>query len=232
MRYFLQSMFCATLFMSISDAMMSPLEQVVVLKNHEKAADEWSRKNAVILGHLLSNAIIINNKRSITELLQRGARIDVADANGDTPLHIAWKYECYDLIPFLCEHGADLDAQDAAHMSVLHHACKRLDARRCFVLLGQGALTSIKDADGYTPLHTVVLVGLRQTPGSSREKDALKIIKLLLAKGSRELFYAQDNLGKTVLEFIQEREDSLIARLLRLYREQNNARGQAPSICY
>jgi ankyrin repeat protein len=42
----------------------------------------------------------------------------VQNKNGETPLHIASRYGCTEIVKFLCEYGANLDVQDDVSLTI------------------------------------------------------------------------------------------------------------------
>ena len=48
--------------------------------------------------------------------------MDIQNKNGETPLHIASRYGCAEIVKFLCEYGANLDIQDDQQETALHVA--------------------------------------------------------------------------------------------------------------
>mmetsp|Transcript_10080 Transcript_10080/g.21656 ORF Transcript_10080/g.21656 Transcript_10080/m.21656 type:complete len:557 (+) Transcript_10080:67-1737(+) len=102
-------------------------------------------------------------------LIEKGANVNILDAYGRSPLHLA------------CENNSNaspssLCAPDENYH--LHHNCMKL-------LLAKGANTNIRDAYGRTPLHIAAKVG------------CIECIRLLLDHGART--DVQDNEGNTAL---------------------------------
>jgi ankyrin repeat protein len=53
------------------------------------------------------------SEESVAFLLRKGAGVNgQSSKNGETPLHIAIKYQGYDLFKLLIKYGADLDMED------------------------------------------------------------------------------------------------------------------------
>ena len=53
----------------------------------------------------------------ITYLAKNGVSLDVQNKNGETPVHVAARYGCNELIRVMGELGANLDIQDDVKIS-------------------------------------------------------------------------------------------------------------------
>lgn len=86
-------------------------------------------------------------------LLELGARLNVADRAGRTPLHIAAERDRTPLVRLFLKHGGDEDARDRTGATPLLLACRSAgtDTIRC--LLDNGADVNAADHRGLTPLH-------------------------------------------------------------------------------
>jgi hypothetical protein len=93
-------------------------------------------------------------------LLQRGARTDICDADGDTPLHNSAQDAFFGTMRLLVDHGAKVDASNHAGMTPLMVLLQCRDddcvAEGVRVLAGRGADVNAADADGRTPLYHAV----------------------------------------------------------------------------
>jgi hypothetical protein len=139
-------------------------------------------------------------------LLERGARVDAADANGDTPLHLAARALEEEWVGLLLGAGADVHARNNAGDQPLHAACgsylmpDRLDrgvgcsagliAR---ALLERGADVNARGAGGKAPAH------------HAAASEEPKVVRLLVEEGA-DLF-AVDGAGRDVWEHIPESMD-------------------------
>ncbi len=208
---------------SICEA-MSRLQKKILKSNHSEAVEVKVLAYKAVLTTQLFMAVMTNNETKIKALLAKGANINGRDDNGDTPLHIAWNIDCRDLINFLLEQGAAISAQDTFGMTLLHLAANIGDARFVNYLLIKGASVFVHDKEGCTPLHRAVMAGLQAVKGSKEEAQSVKTIKLLLASGKHKLFYAADSQEKTVVDYIAKQPESKVASLLKLYKEQDEAR--------
>ncbi len=121
-------------------------------------------------------------------LVERGATVEVRDALGRSPLWLAARHLHGELCRSLLEHDADANATDRQGRSTLHAALLAPPATPdgatpdpagrvavVDVLLRGGAdpnATCPRDADGYTPLHRVALLGPAAAPLRGRLLEA------------------------------------------------------------
>ncbi|KAK3319549.1 ankyrin repeat protein, partial [Cercophora scortea] len=81
---------------------------------------------------------------------------------GWTPLHYGAAFGSTSSIVELLLKSADINAQDLAGRTPLHHACK-LNNNKAIATLGvpleRHADTNVQDIDGSTPLHLAVVAG-------------------------------------------------------------------------
>ncbi|KOC09055.1 hypothetical protein AFLA70_189g002451 [Aspergillus flavus AF70] len=84
---------------------------------------------------------------------------DAKYSEGKTTLHICAEKGHTNVLRFLLDHGAELDATDFAGRTALHYATTRGHTDSVSVLLEQGADTELADEFGRTPLHVAVELG-------------------------------------------------------------------------
>lgn len=95
---------------------------------------------------------------NIRTLILKGANVAIADARGDTPLHVAAEEHdnSTQLIEILCAAGADARATNDTGATPLHRAAKHnIEAIHALVLYGKMTIDDINkpDNNGFTPLH-------------------------------------------------------------------------------
>ena len=89
------------------------------------------------------------NKNAINVLLNVGADTNFADADGDTCLHYAAKYNCCtDVYREICSHGVDVNIINKKNVTALMLACEERNKIAVNVLFNTGADPNIADDDG------------------------------------------------------------------------------------
>lgn len=78
--------------------------------------------------HCRHAAVSYNHLHLVEFLLQRGADVNVCDADNDTPLHVCETVECFEL---LLRNGANLRAQNDEGYTVRHMALLCCCLQRC-----------------------------------------------------------------------------------------------------
>jgi uncharacterized protein len=100
--------------------------------------------------------------RRVSLLIDVGADVNAADADGRTPLHHASSCGRTDIVRILVQRGADLDAEDARGRTALHVASAggHVDVVRLLLEVEEGRLLldeevniDVQDATEWTPLH-------------------------------------------------------------------------------
>jgi len=115
------------------------------------------------------SAAIWDQDRAMAELLrEHGGEID-QKSGSETPLLRTVKGKRSQLLPWLVENGADINAKDSAGYTALHHAARGTHTiAQVEELLRLGAKSNLKAKDGATP------VSLAQAAGKSRLVELLK----------------------------------------------------------
>jgi len=129
--------------------------------------------------------------------------VSAKDNNGDTPLHVAARYDHGAAVTLLLANGADIQAKNNDGLTPLHVAAGLLACSGTSsvteLLIRGGADVNVKDHNGETPLHGAV------------ESFNLDNARQLLANGAD--VGATDNNGRTALHNTKSKE---IAELLLL----------------
>ncbi len=138
-------------------------------------------------------------------LIERGADVNAAAKNNDTPLH----YGCFHagLTDALIARGADVNAVNGSGQTPLHRAAQ-LGGEGIATLLAHGAMVNARDLAGRTPLIIT----------ASREEN-LRAASLMLEHGADA--HAADRQGRTALH--QPTLSSDMADLLLQYDADVNA---------
>ncbi len=133
---------------------------------------------------------------AITLLLDNGAKVDLAEKNGTTPLmfaaglgrgigvfakDFATDAQMLDAAKVLVARGADVNAVSAAGQTPMHFAAQAADANfpapsddMVHFLAGKGAHLDVKDKQGRTPIDMALGKGLRgRAGGPVRARDSV-----------------------------------------------------------
>ncbi|CAN0153274.1 unnamed protein product, partial [Pylaiella littoralis] len=91
----------------------------------------------------------------VSTLLAAKAKVNVKDARGSSPLHIACQLGHVHIVNTLIVYSASLGSKNAELMTPLHIASLNFRTKIVSVLLreNQGAMVMSEDARGWTPLH-------------------------------------------------------------------------------
>jgi ankyrin repeat protein len=130
-------------------------------------------------------AVVKNYEEGARLLLAHGAKVDakVGGTVGMRALEFAAEFGYTRLAELLLQHGADVNAADAAGFTALHHAVVRGHEDLVRMLLKRGADVNRKAAGETTPLHDAAAT------------DALTIARALVARGAN--VHAKDLNGDT-----------------------------------
>lgn len=109
-------------------------------------------KRSPQLQELLVDAIKTDNKRGMIDAIELGAKVNQADSQGNTPLHLAAGAGHHRLILPLLHEGAWVDEVNAQGQSPLHLAAARACGHGCLMLLAHNADPKRKDNRGHTPI--------------------------------------------------------------------------------
>lgn len=112
------------------------------------------------------------NAATALAALNAGARVDTADAAGDTPLHWAAGVGSETLVLELLRAGADLESRDNGGWTPLFYAVRSGDLDKVAALLEAGADENARDAAGRGPLD------------QATEEGHLNVARLLVAVGA------------------------------------------------
>lgn len=93
-------------------------------------------------------------------LLAKGANVNCADNNGNTPLLLCAKdYGSFKMIKMFCEAGADINAADSEGNNVLYYILDGGDLQAAKYLLKQGADYNRRNLDGISPAQLAIEKG-------------------------------------------------------------------------
>ncbi len=146
-------------------------------------------------------------------LIQSGARINVANKWGETPLHWAATLENTDMAEYLVEiedetNKANVNAQDGNGATPLHWAVRANNASMVsYLLVLGGAKPNLSDHWGNTPLHFAAEVG------------NLKIIDDLVRFGGGNVC-AKNKMGDTPIDFAKRAGKPEVAKYLQKLKKR------------
>ncbi|MCA9508444.1 MAG: ankyrin repeat domain-containing protein [Myxococcales bacterium] len=146
--------------------------------------------------------LAIHNKEAVIALIEGGANLNVKDAYGFTPLHLAASAGQIEVIEALIKSGAEVDEQDDQGNTALHLAIVRKEKDAVIALLEGGANPNIKEnSNSFTPLHLAANTG------------QIEVIEALIK--SRAEVDEQDDQGNTALHLaiVRKEKDAVIALL-------------------
>lgn len=114
-----------------------------------------------ILYSALHCAAFVGTMPCIVSLLGKGARTDLIDLNGRTPLHIAAYRNNVEVVNALIDSGSNFTLSDKLGRTAVHIAATTgaLDAIK--VLVARGLDMNAKDMNESTPLHLAAYCGVR-----------------------------------------------------------------------
>lgn len=135
-------------------------------------------------------------------LLDNGAKVNLVNTQGVTPLMAAVATDKIKIVRLLLKYGADVNAQAVGldNLCALGHAIYKGRYHLVKLLLDQGADINMADSAGATPLHVAAIYGFD------------KIVRLLLARGANRNLV--DMHGRTPLDCAQANGDAGVVRLL------------------
>lgn len=129
----------------------------------------------------------------IEGLIEKGAKVEMADNKGLTPLMTSCWRCCKDAAEVLVAHGADINVADKDGWTCFHYAVLGGSVGLCEWLFSKGANPRAKDVDGVTPLYVAASHG------------SVDVCKLLLDScGAEEDLFAKTSGGKSALDGARE----------------------------
>lgn len=105
---------------------------------------------------LIHRSVIAGRVDALAVLITHGARIDVGDSMGHTPLHWAANKNHMECARYLIDAGASLSPRNFMGSTPLHMACAHHHLPMARLLIASGADLDILDEAGLTALHWAV----------------------------------------------------------------------------
>ena len=154
-----------------------------VLLEHGAVTDAQDKEDSTPL-HI---ALQCGNAKVARLLLEKGANIHMRDKKDQTPedLLVAMlakisPYHDVDTVLFFLDRGADVDAVDDDHSTLLHKVSYNGNLKVAQLLLERGANINARNENGHTPLHQVC-VGLNY---HNNMPECVQTMRLLLEHGA------------------------------------------------
>ncbi|MFZ2959557.1 MAG: ankyrin repeat domain-containing protein [Candidatus Ozemobacteraceae bacterium] len=150
---------------------------------------------------------ISSNEELMSFLISKGAKIDIFDSEGATPLHNAAGHHLA-MVKLLLENGADVNAKKDGREccgTPLHKAAKTGTPDIVDYLIQKGAQVNAIDGRGQTPLFQTT------TRISDSSKD-IEVAELLIKKGAN--VNAKDGEGYTALHLTAQAPHTGVGRKL------------------
>ncbi len=153
----------------------------------------------------LMSAIEMGHDESVKIILNKGARIDLADGCGNTALNLAIFYGHHGIVTQLLNTGAQIDLADGCGMTALHYAATQKNAQMANLLLDHMAqLGERKDEHGnVVPLKDII--NQRDNNGNTAlhyARNSAEVFELLLGMAA-DLKIA-NNEGRSVNDIISD----------------------------
>lgn len=139
--------------------------------------------------------------RAVQALAAAGARFDVLDCMGRTPLHLLCEAACIEVLEALLLGGVSPDVADCAGRTVLHVCAEVGSEQTAELLLHSGATVDVRDREGRTPLHLAAMKGQKSFVGK-----CLQLVPECLSLTDRD--------GNTLLHLAMMHNHLALAELL------------------
>ncbi len=135
-------------------------EMVLFLLEH---GADLELKNKTQMDRTPIQVAVLGRKQDMLDLMiERGANVNAADIQGNTPLHQAAGLDDGEMIETLLKHGAAINARNEPRATPLYHAVYVKAANAVRVLLKHGADASINGPNGLTPLELAEVLEQRE----------------------------------------------------------------------
>ena len=138
---------------------------------------KWSSEGFGIIRTVMAAKSNIDCIKSIEALINKGAKVDLPDKDGATPLLQASYSGDVNLVKFLLEYGANIDLADNDGNTALHYAIKEGKPEVAKLLLEKGADVKVVNNEGKTPLQII-------TEKEIIIAEDINIANLILEKGA------------------------------------------------
>jgi len=169
----------------------------------------------------LTLAMRRKDKNLVWSLLNKGASIDIADAQGNTPIHwmvVAGDAEALKILLAIAKERDPefLNRANKVKATALHMALQMRDTACAKVLLEAGARADLQEMEGNSALHLAALLD-----------DNTVLLKILVRNRLPEFLNMKNSNGETALLIAAEREKIIMAAgLLKVGADRTIQNGQ------
>jgi hypothetical protein len=139
----------------------------------------------------LHQAVLNKSKNQVDLLLDHGADVNIQNAEGDTPMHLATIAGLQEICHMILINGYSVNIKNADGETALHNAALVGLVKICSLLLREGADVNSQDSYLSTPLHTAV------------NRGYIDIAEILLNRGAD--INLKNSVGETPLSIAQKR---------------------------
>lgn len=192
----------------------------------------------------IHEAVNTNDVAKVRKLLEADLRLmNDQDAEGRTPLHLAVRNSCKEMVRFFLALNATVNVRDRLGETPLHSAIRTAGTEVVELLLLCKADVSARDNKGQTPLHWAVMNSRRDVVKSllasradvnARDKNGVTplhlaahqnngdLVKMLLSRKAD--VNAKDNQGITPIHLSSIRESKDVTELLVAHKADINSK--------
>lgn len=135
---------------------------------------------------LLHQAIMLNQLKIVELMLDAGAKLEMTDEHGATPLVASAFWGREEITKSLLKHGAKINAKDKNGATALHEAARCAHPADVKLLLDAGADPMAKDDRGRTPLDWIeFMISTEKGNKDGVRPDSKKTLELLRRFGKK-----------------------------------------------
>ena len=191
-----------------------------------KHPEQVNASGGLILAPLTA-ALYKRHFRVANLLREHGAIVDIRGQAGWSPLHMASSQGYTDMIRWLLDHGADVNARtDSSFLyTPLRLAVAHMQLEATQALLERNADANLQDDCGWTPLYTVLCRSWKE------DVVSVDIVRSLLEHGADPNIRASDDSGLSPLHLAAKKRFLEVARLLLSYGakvDEKDEEGKTP----
>lgn len=151
----------------------------------------------------MHKAVLANNVKILTWLIQNQADLNAEDIQGRTALHLAIQRNDFASFTLLLDAGADINIRDSLGKTPLHYAIEKQNTTMLKALFTKNANLVMADNEGQTPLHYLI-----------KKKYPDNYIKPFVKRMSPSELSIADNDVKTALHYAIENKQTSIVQML------------------